>query len=759
MSIQKPPLLVKRKRKAKAPVLIPINRTQPFSLRQRLAAKFRKKSNLFIFVLVLVGAGFFYSYILKDLPSLSKLGKDTFPVSTQIFDRNHVLLYEIYAEKNRNPVKLEDIPLSLQQATIAIEDKNFYRHVGFDLEGITRAFLNTVFKKNLQGGSTITQQLIKTTLLNPERTIQRKVREAILTILTEIVYTKAQILEMYLNHIPYGGTAYGVEQAAQKYFNKPVKNLTLAEASFLAGLPQAPSKYSPFGSQPENAGYRHRQVLQRLLEEGYISQEQKTAVEAETLEFASPSAEIRAPHFVMFVKDLLVEKYGIQKVETGGLRVVTSLDINLQETAQSSLSARLTELTDYQVSNGAALVTKPKTGEILAMIGSRDYFNTDIDGNVNITTSLRQPGSSIKPINYAVGLIKGFTPATIFLDMPTCFRIPGQPLYCPKNYDGSYHGPVQMRFALGNSYNIPAVKMLALNGVDAMIATASAMGITTWNDPSRYGLSLTLGGGEVKMVDMAVAFGVFANSGQKIDLHPILKVSTYQGEVLEDNNFDQNPPKGVSVLPDDVSYLISHMLLDNNARSAAFGSHSNLVVPGKTVSVKTGTTDDLRDNWTIGYTPSFLVATWVGNNDNTPMNRYLVSGITGAAPIWNDLMRLVLTDQPDEWPKKPDDIDSSLVCTWAKSDPNNPNSDCAGRNEFFVHDTAKNPKNGRIEKKNIWVDKDTGQPPAPGKTDNLELKEHIIVSDAFVSDYCLDCGQMNTQSSVIDIYRLPKTTP
>jgi 1A family penicillin-binding protein len=693
----------------------------------------------------------FWFYVFKDLPSPTKLDKGDFPVSTQIFDRNGVLLYEIYTEKNRTPVKLDNIPDTIKKATIAIEDKNFYKHVGFDWEGITRASLNIVLKKNLQGGSTITQQLIKTTLLTPERTVQRKLREAVLTLVTEIAYTKDEILEMYLNHVPYGGTAYGIEQASKKYFNKTVQDLSMAEAAMLAGLPQAPTKYSPFGSQPEKAKTRQEQVLQRMVEEKMINEEEKNRALNEELHFATPTAQIKAPHFVFYVKNLLVEKYGIKAVEAGGLRVTTSLDINLQEKAQASLAARLEKLENYKVSNGAALVTKPDTGEILAMIGSKDYFDNDIDGNVNLTTSLRQPGSSIKPINYAVGLLKGYTPATIFVDAPTCFRVAGQPLYCPKNYDNSFHGPAQMRFALGNSYNIPAVKMLALNGVESMMATASAMGITTWKDPSHYGLSLTLGGGEVKMVDMAVAFGVFSNNGFRVNLNSVLKVENYKGEVLEEYNFDENPPKGEKVLPEEVTYLISHILLDNNARVAAFGSHSNLVIPGHAVSVKTGTTDDLRDNWTVGFTPSYLTATWVGNNDNTPMNPYLVSGITGAAPIWNDIMTMVLQDQPDEWPKKPEDVSGGTVCTWAKSDPNNQESDCAGRYEFFIQGTKDNKQNGKIEKKEIWIDKETGRPPEEGKTDNLELQEHIVASDGLVFDYCLSCNHENEPPKIIDL--------
>lgn len=701
-------------------------------------------------------------YLFSDLPSPTKLSKGSFPVSTQILDRNGNLLYEIYSDQNRTPIKLQEIPPFVRQATIAIEDKDFYKHGGFDIKGILRAVYNIVFKKNLQGGSTITQQLVKTTLLTPERTLKRKIREAVLSWATEIIYSKDEILEMYLNHVPYGGTAYGIEQAAKHYFNKSAKDLSLAQATLLAGLPAAPTRYSPFGANPQLATVRQQQVLNRMLEDKYISKEQMGEALNQPLDFAPLTTNIKAPHFVLFIKDILVEKYGSLLVEQGGLRVTTSLDLKLQEFAEETVATEVAQLKNMKVSNGAGLIIKPKTGEILAMVGSRNYFDTEIDGNVNITTSLRQPGSSIKPINYAVGLLKGYTPATLFLDTPTCFSVAGQPLYCPHNYDGKFHGPVEMRFALGNSYNIPAVKMLALNGVDAMIATASAMGISTWTDPSHFGLSLTLGGGEVKMTDMAVAFGVFANQGTRIDLNPILKVTDYKGKVYEETDFVNHPPAGQKILPAEVTYLISHILLDNNARVGAFGGSSQLVIPNHAVSVKTGTTDHPqgpRDNWTIGYTPSFLVAVWVGNNDNSSMNPWLVSGITGAAPIWHKITEFVLKDIPDEWPVKPEGIVGAKVCTWdlVQNPDNNPdtkNQECQGRFEYFIKGSTNNASNGKIEKKQIWIDKDTKRPPDPGKTDNLELQEHLIASDGLVKDYCLDCPQEGAKPAIIDLQKI-----
>jgi 1A family penicillin-binding protein len=714
----------------------------PKKKRNRILDKIRAypKRTLILAAAALLVFGYTTVTIFAGLPSPGKLDSDTFPVSTKIFDRNGALLYEIYTDQNRTPINLEDLPAFVPQATIAIEDKNFYKHHGFAWEGITRALLNTIFRQKLQGGSTITQQLIKTTLLTSERTIKRKIREALLATAAEVRYSKDEILEMYLNHVPYGGTAYGIEQAAQTYFGKHASDLTLAQAALLAGLPQAPTRYSPFGANPDSASNRQADVLKRMLEDKYISQDQYQQALDEELTFAPQTDNIKAPHFSLYIKELLVDKYGEAVVEKGGLRVTTTLDLNLQEMAQDAVATEVAKLAKARVSNGAAVITKPRTGEILAMVGSKDYFDLDIDGNVNVTTRHRQPGSSIKPINYAVGLATGFTPSTLFLDVPTCFQVAGQPAYCPKNYDGKFHGPVQMRFALGNSFNIPAVKMLAANGVETMIASASAMGITTFQDPSRYGLSLTLGGGEVRMVDMAVAFGSFANAGLKVDLNPLLKVETYQGEVLEEYDYTNSEPAGEKVLSPEVSYLISHILLDNNARSQAFGASSQLIIPNHAVSVKTGTTDDLRDNWTIGFTPSFLVASWVGNNDNQPMSSYLVSGVSGAAPIWHKIMAEVLKDQPDQWPTKPENVIGMEICSLTGYRPN-PEHPCeAKRFEYFIK--GREPDLEPNLKQAIIIDKTTGLPPAPGSSpapENLEPQEHTVLSDPVQKDYCLDC--------------------
>jgi len=688
-----------------------------------------------------------YLLIFKDLPSPSKLGSyyDT-PLATKIYDRNGNLLFDIFVSQNRTAVPLNEIPKYLQQATISIEDKNFYTHQGVNpIGGMLRAVVATLANQKLQGGSTITQQLVKSALLSPERTITRKIKEIILAYWVEAIYSKDKILELYLNQVPYGGTAWGVESAAERYFNKSVKDLTLAQAALLAGLPQAPTYYSPFGANPQYAKTRQSEVLRRMVDDRYITEEQAQQATSEPLEYTQDTG-LKAGHFVMYVKQQLVDKYGERLVERGGLKVTTTLDLDIQEYAQATVSAEVAKLKSYKVSNGAALITKPSTGEILAMIGSTDYFATP-SGSYNVTTALRQPGSSIKPINYAIGIDRHIvTPATMFLDIPTCFGVVNQPVYCPKNYDGQFHGPVQLRMALGNSYNIPAVKMLRLNSVEAMVASASAFGLGTLKDPKNYGLSLTLGGGEVHMTDMAEAFGVFANGGIRKDLVSILKVTDKDGKTLyehQDANLDKDVPSqllltGPRVISNETAFLISHILLDNNARSGAFGSNSELVIPGHAVSVKTGTTDDLRDNWTIGFTPQYLVAVWVGNNDNTPMNPWLVSGVTGAAPIWHDLMVKVLSGKPDIWPKQPDGIVGARICSVSGLLPPNDGDDpgCPIRFEYFIKGTV--PTTREQLKQIVQIDTTTGDLLLPGKLDNIALEEHQILSDG-LSKWCLDC--------------------
>ncbi len=679
-----------------------------------------------------------YFFILKDLPLPTKLSSSNTPQATQIFDRDQKLLYAIYSNKNQTFIPLSIIPKHMQEATIAIEDKDFYKHGALDFRGISRAIFSIIIRKELQGGSTLTQQLVKNSLLTPERTIPRKIKEVILSFATEALYSKDKILELYLNQIPYGGTVYGVEAATQTYFGKKAQNLTLAEAALLAGLPEAPTTNSPFGSHPEYALARQKTILNRMYEQGYITASARDAAKKETLKFKKISNNISAPHFVLYVKDLLVKKYGEKMVEEGGLRVITSLDSKIQDFAENVVLENVNELKRYHATNGSSLVTNPATGEILAMVGSKDYFDREIDGNVNIALSLRQPGSSIKPINYAVGLIKGYTGATTFVDQPLCFPTVNAKQYCPVNYDGKWHGVIQMRFALGNSINIPAVKMLKLNGVDAMIATASAMGITTFTDPAQYGLSLTLGGGEVTMLEMAQAYGIFANGGYKINIHPILKIIDSHGKVLDEYKPPSSPIFGKKILPEGVSFIISDILADNNARLLEFGGNSSLKIKNQTVSVKTGTTNDFRDNWTIGYTPDFVVATWVGNNDNTPMNN-LVSGITGAAPIWNDIMTYLLKDRPTHPISRPPSVIQKKICSVSGLIPppdGTPNR-CETRFEYFIKGTEPQRVDPGLQK--VFIDKTTQDLAKPNQTDNVEEKDNVVVTDATGQTYCVTC--------------------
>ncbi|PJC28614.1 penicillin-binding protein [Candidatus Shapirobacteria bacterium CG_4_9_14_0_2_um_filter_40_11] len=725
--------------------------------RHRKQKKLTKKRLLLILAVFL--AVFFYFFILKDLPSPNKLSSDdAYPVSTKILDRNGELLYEIYVDKNRTPIKLEELPQYVKWATIAAEDKNFYKHSGFVFTGIARAAFNTVFRRKLQGGSTISQQLVKNALLTQKRTVKRKVREAFLTIAVEIIYPKDKILEMYLNQIPYGGTAYGIGSASQLYFGKPAKDLTLAQTALLAGLPASPTRYSPFGGSPQIAEKRQEYILKEMVKIKKISEEEAKKAKEEEIIYADHGKGIKAPHFVMYVKDQLVEKYGQQKIDQGGLQVWTTLDLEIQEFAQTAIASEVAKLTKEKVTNGAVLVTNPKTGEILAMAGSKDYFAKDIDGNVNVTTSLRQPGSSIKPLNYALAFEKKFlTPASLILDIPTCFDVAGQKRYCPSNYDNQFHGGVQARFTLGNSYNVPAVKTLALNGLDDFIATASAMGITTFQDPKNYGLSLTLGGGEVKMTDMAVAFAILANKGEKQNLYSIEKIEDYTGKVLEEHKFEEGP----KILSPESCYLISHILLDNNARQPMFGASSYLVVKNHPeVSVKTGTTNDRKDNWTIGYTPSYVVAVWVGNNDNKSMS-YVASGITGASPIWNKTTRFILEREDkkqgktfQEWPVKPEDIIGAEVCVTSGLLPGD--SGCPTRYEYFIKGTL--PIETENLKRQIFINKDNQQAIQPGQEiplEKIETQEKNALIDLTGSLLCLDCP-FPTDPAVFNSYNLKK---
>lgn len=582
-----------------------------------------------------------YTFVLS-LPSPRQIGKVNYAVSSKIFDRNGILLYEMYHDQNRTPLKLDDLPKYIGWATVAIEDKDFYQHNGISLfGGIMRALKENLLNHSFQGGSTITQQLVKTALLTPQKTVKRKIKEIILALWTEHIFTKKKILEMYLNQVPYGGIAYGIEEASNVYFGKSAIQLTLGESAFLAGLPQAPSLYSPYNN-PLRAKERRDEVLKKLYEEGYISEYEYIHTRATPLIVQLPKNPIKAPFFVFYIKSLLEDEYGIRQIEEGGLYVYTSLDMDIQNQAEHIVQEELKSVERFHVGNGAVLVTVPSTGEIVAMVGGRDYFASP-SGAFNVTLASRQPGSMIKPIMYSLALSHGFTSATILDDSPISFPQVNGRYYSPMNYDNRFHGKIPLRLALANSYNVPAVKVLNNIGVSQFITHAQLMGITTWIHPERYGLALTLGGGEVKMIDIVTAFSAFANAGEKVELNPFLKIENYEGEKL----YEKNKIKKDLVINPGIAFIISDILSDSFARRWAFGLRSALEVPGYKVAVKTGTTNEKRDNWTVGYTPDIMVATWVGNNDNSPMNQYVISGVTGAAPVWNKIMRYILDNGLD----------------------------------------------------------------------------------------------------------------
>jgi len=626
--------------------------------------------------------------LLADLPSPETLEENNQFLTTKIYDRSGVLLYKIYRDQNRSLVPLEKIPIHLIEATLAIEDKEFYHHGGLSLKGVVRAIKHNLFNPDdaVIGGSTITQQLVKNALLTNEKTWKRKTKEAILALMVEAKFSKDEILTMYLNQIPYGGTAYGVEEASQKYFGKHVWEINEAESAFLAGLTKAPTKYSPFGPYPERAKRRQEQVIGEMVKANFISGEQALEITSQPLKFKQQFQSIKAPHFVFYVKGLLVDAYGQTMTEQGGLVVKTSLDWQIQQQAEEIVNRELEKVSDLNITNGAALVIAPKTGEILAMVGSKNYFDFENDGTVNVALRPRQPGSAIKPINYAVALENGYTAATIIPDTPISYQIPGQPIYSPVNYDGRFHGMVSLRTALASSLNVPAVKVLSSYGVSKMIEKAQLMGITTWENPSRFGLALTLGSGEVKMIDLAQAYSVFANLGEKVPINPIAEIQTAEGKILYKNRCLTSKwcPGSYQALDPAVAFILNDILADNQARSLAFGANSLLKINNHKVAVKTGTTNQMRDNWTIGYTPSILTAVWVGNNDNSPMS-HVASGISGATPIWHKIMSFLLEEQPNENWDKPNRVAQVKICSTTGTLPC---ADCpATKVEYFIQGT------------------------------------------------------------------------
>ena len=582
-----------------------------------------------------------FAWYAKDLPTPGKIKRRQAAAATQIFDRNGNELYAIHGDTKRIMVNTPDIPDVVKKATMTAEDRNFYKHHGINIRSIGRAFLyNLSHKNSIQGGSTITQQFVKNALLDPKRTWTRKIKELILSIEIEIMYSKEEILTMYLNEIPYGSNTYGIEAASETFLGKHARDLNLSEAATLAALPKAPSYYSPYGIHPDKREARVNWVLDSMADLNYISRDEANVAkkDAKNLKFIPRKENISAPHFVMYIKDLLVDKFGEQAVEEGGLKVTTTLDGDVQKKAEESVQSGAARRFDsIDASNASLVAIDPKTGQILAMVGSRDFFDQAIDGQVNVAISERQPGSAFKPVVYATSFKKQYNPAFTLWDVTTDFGN-----YTPKNYDGTVRGPVSMRQALAGSLNIPAVKTLYLAGLDNVLDQAHKMGITTLNDRNRYGLSLVLGGGEIKLLDLTTAYGVFANNGTLSETTPFLKIVDAKDKVLEE--YKENKKE---VLDPQISYQISSILSDNGARAYIFGSRSALYFGDRQVAAKTGTTSEYRDAWTFGYTPQIVAGVWVGNNDNAPMTAG-AAGAMAAAPIWHDFMEGYLSGKPAE---------------------------------------------------------------------------------------------------------------
>lgn len=617
---------------------------------------------LFVCIALGIWGSFFIINILKELPRPEQVTNFQPVQSTKIYDRTgEVLLYEIHGDQNRAVVSLQDIPLRAQQATIAIEDQAFYEHSGFSISGFFRALWINISSGGTRrpGGSTITQQLVKNAFLSSEKTIERKAKEFILAYWIEQHYTKDEILSLYLNQVSYGSNAYGIESASQLYFGKSAKELSLAQSALLAALVQAPSYYSPWGDHKDELLTRKDYVLEKMYKMDFIDQEELDRAQNEPLDFLSQNlGSIRAPHFVILIKDYLEKKYGEEYVQNGGLKVITTLDWNLQEHAEKVVkegAARNAEL--YKGTNASLVAQDPKTGQILSLVGSADYFNDDISGQFNVATQgLRQPGSAFKPFAYLTAFMKGYTPETIVFDVPTeftpnnpsCpilvnFSIKNSSCFHPQNFDGVFRGPVSLKQALAQSINVPAVKTLYLAGLDSVIETAKKMGINTLADKSRFGLSLVLGGGEVRLIDMVNAYSVFAQNGVKHNQSFILKIENNQGDVLEEY-------KDVSekVIDGQFTQVINSILSDVSLRSGLFQSSLSLTVfDGHEVALKTGTTNDYRDAWVLGYTPFITVGVWAGNSDYTPMQQQGGS-ILAAIPIWSDFLRGTINSFPPE---------------------------------------------------------------------------------------------------------------
>ncbi|MFC1687677.1 transglycosylase domain-containing protein, partial [Patescibacteria group bacterium] len=631
---------------------------------KRLAANWLP---ILIILILLIGIGMVgtFAWFSRDLPNPDKVIDRSLAQSTKIYARDGTtLLYEVHGDIKRTVINLEDIPEHAKWATIVVEDKHFFSHSGAiscssseiypSFTGIVKAICHEAFGSlggicPQRGGSTITQQFVKNAILTNEKSYTRKIRELILAYQIERKFSKDQILKMYFNEIPYGSSAYGIEAAAQTYLGKSAKDLTIAEGALLAALPQSPTYY--FNNQDDWIA-RQQMIINLLENEGYISEEEHEIALAEEISIHSIQSNIRAPHFVFYVREYLANRYGEKVIEQGGLKVTTTLDITHQDAAEQAVVNGVERNESYNASNAALVSIDTKTGQVLAMVGSKDYFDESIDGNVNVVLRERQPGSSFKPIVYVTAFKEGYTPDTILFDLVTKFKTDLKD-YEPKNYDLQERGPVTIRQALAGSLNIPAVKALYLVGVEDVLDTARDLGYTTLNDPSRYGLALVLGGGEVRLLDHVSAFATLAREGVRHPVTPIMSIEDKDGKTL-----DEYKDNETRVMDEKVVRLLNNILSDDGARAYVFGSGSKLTLPGRPVAAKTGTTNDYRDAWTIGYTPSLAAGVWVGNNDNSEMRRGAAGSVV-AAPIWNEYMRAVLDGTVVETFKNPDYINVS----------------------------------------------------------------------------------------------------
>ncbi len=647
------------------------------------------------------GAVLAYAYVAPQLPPPEELAHRAVSFSSsKIYDREGRLLYEVIPPGGgrRTVVPLSSISPYLIMATVATEDARFFQHQGVDPIAILRALWQDIKAgEAVSGASTIPQQLVRNLLLPPEeksqRTLKRKIKEAILAAEISRRYSKETILELYLNEIYYGNMAYGAEAAAQTYFGKHASELNLAEASFLAGLPQAPALYDPY-TNFQAAKARQADVLRLMVEAGFITPEEAQKAYQEELKLIPPRFEMKAPHFVIYVRQLLERRYGTDVLYRAGLKVYTTLDLRLQEMAQEIVKEQVGKLKDKNVTNGALVAIKPQTGEILVMVGSADFYDEKISGQVNMALAPRQPGSAIKPVTYLAAFEKGWTPATLIWDVPVEFPDG----YKPTNYDNRFHGPVTVRVALGSSYNIPAVKALQFVGIPSFLEMARRLGITSFTR-SDYGLSITLGGGEVSLLELTAAYAVIANEGKRVPPVAILRVEDAAGRVLE----QYTPPPGDQVISPQHAYLITHILADNWARTPAFGPNSVLKL-SRPAAVKTGTTNDWRDGWTIGYTPDLVVGVWIGNADNSPTKR--VPGVRGAGPIWHEFMERALAGTPPKEFPRPPGIVEAEICSKSGAKPS---EYCPERRiELFVAGTEPNDPSKDFYQK-VRIDRLTGK--------------------------------------------------